>query len=162
MSRRVERATARAPELSAAAIIGRVLGVGLGLFLAFAGASPTQDAMRPATAGEEVRLRPADAAILEAQDTRKDLPCTVTPTKPSLGFDLKFHSGYEVTINLKELAGSENLLTIVFQVAPEDRPGEPVFFSQHVSVPSIDDDDRGPADLQGAFNLGKGSTTSTG
>ena len=156
MARRVERATARAPELSVAAIGGRVFRVGLCFLSGFAGVSQAQDAIRPSTPGEEVRLMTADAAILEAQDTRKDLPCTVTPTKPSLGFDLKFHSGYEVTFNLKEFAGSDNLLTIVFEVAQADRPGEPVFFSQHVAVPPIDDDDRGPAYLQGAFDLGEG------
>ena len=32
----------------------------------------------------------SDAAILESQEARKDLPCTVTPIKPALGFDLKF------------------------------------------------------------------------
>src|ERR1035438_6745492 len=35
-----------------------------------------------------------DLAVLEAQDVRKDLACTVTPSKPVLGFDLRFHAGY--------------------------------------------------------------------
>src|SRR5262245_39827634 len=76
--------------------------------------------------GRAVRLFSSDAAILEARESRKDIPCTVTPNKPQLGFDLKFHAGYEVTVPLKELAGSENQLTMVFRVTPEDRPNEPV------------------------------------
>src|SRR5205814_10219244 len=60
-----------------------------------------------------VRLFTQDAAILEAQETRKDIPCTVTPVKPMLGFDLKFHAGYDVSVPLKELAGSDNQLTMV-------------------------------------------------
>src|SRR5438552_4327224 len=77
--------------------------------------------------GGAVRLFTSDAAILESRETRKDLPCTVTPVKPQLGFDLKFHSGYEVVVPLKELAGSENQLLMVFKVTPEERPDEPVY-----------------------------------
>ena len=44
-----------------------------------------------------------DLAVLESGEQRKDLPCTVTPSKPTLGFDLKFHAGYQVTVPLKEL-----------------------------------------------------------
>src|SRR5947208_2045606 len=72
--------------------------------------------MPGSTPGGMVRLFTTDAAILEAQETRKDLPCTVTPIKPVLGFDLKFHGGYEVSIPLKELAGGENMLTMLFRV----------------------------------------------
>jgi hypothetical protein len=48
--------------------------------------------------GGEAHLFNTDAAILESQDPRKDLPCTATPVKATLGFDLKFHSGYEVSV----------------------------------------------------------------
>jgi hypothetical protein len=106
--------------------------------------------------GGAVRLFTSDAAILEARDTRKDLPCNVTPVKPQLGFDLKFHSGYEVSVPLKELAGSENTLTMVFKVTPEARPDEPVYFSQRVNVPAIDENAGGPAYLNGTFDVGEG------
>ena len=103
-----------------------------------------------------VRLFTSDAAILESQDVRHDLPCNVTPIKPILGFDLKFHSGYDVTIPLRELAGSENSLTMIFKVTPQDRPDEPVYFSQRFSVPPIDENAGGPAYLEGNFDLGEG------
>jgi len=106
--------------------------------------------------GGAVRLFSSDAAILESDEARKDLPCTVTPTKPSLGFDLKFHSGYEVSTPLQELAGNGNQLTMVFRVTPEGHPDEPVYFSQHVAVPAIDADEKGPAFLQGVFDVGEG------
>ena len=54
--------------------------------------------------GEVVMPMPSDLAIFEA-DPRKDLPCSVTERKPELGFDLRFHAGYEVAIPLKEIAG---------------------------------------------------------
>ncbi len=107
--------------------------------------------------GGMVRLLTLDGAILEAREVRKDLPCTVTPIKPVLGFDLKFHSGYEVSVPLKELAGSENQLTMVFRVIPDAHPDDPVYFSQKISVPSIEENAGGPAYLQGAFSVGEGS-----
>jgi len=125
--------------------------------LAASGApAPAQELMPASYPGGTVRLFTSDAAILEAQETRKDLPCNVTPIKPSLGFDLKFHSGYDVTVPLKELAGSENLLTMVFKVTPAGHPDEPVYLSQHINVPAIEENAGGPAYLQGTFDVGEG------
>jgi len=94
--------------------------------------------------------------VLEAGETRNDLPCSVTPMKPVLGFDLRFHSGYEVNVPLRELAGSENLLTTLFRVTPQDGSGEPVYFIQRIRVPAIVEDAKGDASLQGSFDLGEG------
>ncbi|HTX38904.1 MAG TPA: hypothetical protein VME43_27960 [Bryobacteraceae bacterium] len=124
--------------------------------LALAGVSSAQSLMPVSGPGVGVRLFSSDAAVLESQEARKDLPCTVTPDKPVLGFDLRFHSGYDVSVPLKELAGSENLLTMVFRVTPQDHPDEPVYLSQHLAVPAITDDERGPAYLQGSFDVGEG------
>jgi len=111
-----------------------------------------------ATGGDQLNMMNTDLAVLEAQDVRKDLPCTVTPAKPVLGFDLRFHAGYDVNVPLKELSGSENKLTIVFRVTPAGSPkGEPVYFAQHIHVPSIADDARGDATLSGIFDLGEGN-----
>lgn len=103
-----------------------------------------------------VRVFNTDLAVLEAQDPRKDLPCTVTPSKPTMGFDLRFHAGFEVSVPLQELAGGENLLTILFRVTPESHRDETVYFSQRVRVPLIEDDAKGDAYLQGTFDLGEG------
>jgi len=97
-----------------------------------------------------------DAAVLESQEPRKDLPCTATPVKPTLGFDLKFHSGYEVSVPLKELAGNQNLLTMIYRVIPDADKDAPVYMSQRVHVPQIDEDAHGDAYLQGAFDVGEG------
>jgi hypothetical protein len=97
-----------------------------------------------------------DLAVLESGEARKDLPCTVTPSKPTLGFDLKFHAGYQVTVPLKELAGNENLLNIVFRVSTDGHPDEPVYFTQHVRVPPLEEDAKGDAYLQGVFDVGEG------
>jgi len=94
--------------------------------------------------------------VLESGETRKDLPCTVTPSKPTVGFDLRFHAGYEVTVPLKELAGGENVLNILFRVEPRDHLDQPTYFTQHIHVPVIEDDAKGDAYLQGTFDLGEG------
>lgn len=103
-----------------------------------------------------VNLINTDLAVFESGDDRKDLPCTAVSIRPSLGFDLRFHSGYEVTVPLKEVSGSENMLTIVFRVVKEHDKEQPLYFSQRIRVPAIEDDARGDAYLQGAFDVGEG------
>jgi hypothetical protein len=106
--------------------------------------------------GGMFRLFTSDAAILESQEIRKDLPCNVSPVKPALGFDLKFHSGYSVNIPLRELSGEGNQLTMIFRVTPDAHPDEQIYLSQRMSVPSIADDARGEAALEGSFSVGEG------
>jgi hypothetical protein len=117
---------------------------------------PAQTLMSATGTGGSVLLLTLDAAILEAGETRKDLPCTVTPIKPVLGFDLKFHAGYDVSVPLKDLAGSENLLTMVFRVTPVEHTDGPVYFWQKINVPAIEPEAGGPAYLQGQFAVGEG------
>ena len=106
--------------------------------------------------GGLVRIFNTDMAVLESEEVRKDLPCTITPIKPSLGFDLRFHAGYEISIPLRDLAGSEDMLTMLFRVTPVNQKDEPVYFSQRLSVPAIEDNAKGSAYLQGAFDVGEG------
>lgn len=106
--------------------------------------------------GKAPRLFGTDMAILEAGEPRQDLPCKVEDTKPVLGFDLKFHAGFEVSVPMRELAGSENLLTIVFRVRPEGKADGARYFIQRVRVPELDEDAKGEAFLQGGFDIGEG------
>jgi hypothetical protein len=106
--------------------------------------------------GTSVHLVTEDLAVLEAQTPRKDLPCKVTPVDPVLGFDLRFHAGYEVAVPLKELAGVENMLTMLFRVTPQAEGSEPVYFTQQIRVPEIPETARGESALSGSFDLGEG------
>src|ERR1700736_3891537 len=115
-----------------------------------------QSMMEGSGPGGLVRTFNEDAAILEAQDPRKDLPCGVNPIKPQLGFDMKFHAGYEISIPLRELSGAEDLLTTIFRVTPDNKKDDPVYFSQHITVPAIEPDAHGNAYLQGYFDVGEG------
>jgi hypothetical protein len=103
------------------------------------------------------RIFNTDMAVLEAQEVRTDLSCSVIPEKPILSFDLKFHAGYDVTIPLKDLAGSENQLTILFRVTPDGHKDDPSFFVQHVRVPLLEEDAKGDATLSGMIDLGEGN-----
>lgn len=138
------------PKFPGPAACGSLLGCTL---LALAAAPGYAQILIP---GGMFRIYTSDAAVLESQEARKDLPCSVTSIKPALGFDLKFHSGYDVYIPLKELAGNGNLLTMVFRVIPAGHPDEAVFLSQRMSVPDIEEDAKGDAYLQGTFEVGEG------
>jgi hypothetical protein len=104
-----------------------------------------------------IRIFNTDMAVLEAQDVRKDLNCTVTPDKPVLGFDLRFHAGYNVSIPLKDLSGGDNQLTILFRVTADNRKDDPSYFVQHIKVPVLEEDAKGEANLGGALDLGEGT-----
>src|SRR5699024_11183151 len=64
--------------------------------------------------------------------------------------------GYEVSMPLRELSGSENLLTLLFRVTPVDPAGKTLYFVQRMKVPGIEEDAKGDAYLQGAFDVGEG------
>jgi hypothetical protein len=116
-----------------------------------------QNLIRSTAPGEPITLIPSDLAILEAPTPRRDLPCIVTARKTDLGFDLRFHAGYDVTVPLKELEGDGELLTIVFRVYPAGDKEHSSYFSQHIRVPQVDEDARGDATLSGVFDVGEGN-----
>jgi len=103
-----------------------------------------------------IRIFNEDLAILEMREPRKDLPCSVSPVKATLGFDLRLHAGYEVSVPLRALAGAENLLTVIFRVTPQEPKGDAIYFTQRIRVPAIEADASGDAYLQGSFDLGEG------
>lgn len=117
----------------------------------------SQVLMKPVEAGERVTPLPSDLAVLESSDERKDLPCTVTPRKADLGFDLRFHAGFDVSVPLKELAGETELLTIVFRVYPEGARDRTAYFLERFETPQIADDATGDALLQGGIDVGEGT-----
>ncbi len=122
----------------------------------FPGRIFSQALMHGNLSGGTVQLIGNDSAVLESDETKKDLPCTVTPVKPILGFDLRFHSGYQIAIPLKEVAGDGDVLTIIFRVTSDSAKDSPYYFSQKYLVPVIDADAKGDAYLQGGFDIGEG------
>ena len=56
------------------------------------------------------------------------------PQNARMAEKLLKHAGYEVTVPLKELSGSDNHLTMVFRVYPEHKSEESAYFSQRWTV----------------------------
>lgn len=119
--------------------------------------SPAQEVLTGSEPGSAPILFNSDATVLEAGEPRKDLACSVTPWKAQLGFDLRFHSGYEVSLPLREIEGNGNQLSILFRVMPKANPAEPMYFIQHFSVPPIEENATGSTRLDGGFDLGEGT-----
>src|ERR1051326_2603269 len=86
--------------------------------------------------GGVVRIVNTDLAVLESQDKRDDIPCTVVPSKPELGFDLRFHTSYSVTIPLKDLAGSGDQLRVLIRVTPVEQQSNQIYLVDRFSVPA--------------------------
>jgi hypothetical protein len=106
--------------------------------------------------GAPVRLLTYDASVLDMQEPRTDLGCSVSSFKPELGFDFLFHAGYRVTIPMKELTGSGDMLTILVRVRSDKRPDDAVYFNQKVRIPKMGENPAGTAALDGFFELGEG------
>ncbi len=106
--------------------------------------------------GGPTRLLPSDAAILDTREIRTELPCELKPVNPELGFDLGFHTGYEIAVPLRPLAGDGNTLTAIFRVVPENHRQEATYFWQKWTVPPLEEDAQGTAHLRGAFVVGEG------
>ncbi len=139
-----------------AARVSTISGVLMGALLLTASAY-AQNALQGLTSRGTVRLLETDSAVLETEDVKKDLPCTVTQVKPQLGFDLRFHAGYDITVPLREISGDGNQLTILFKVTPDVAKDSPIYFSQRYNVPDIETDARGDAYLSGGYDVGEGS-----
>jgi len=124
---------------------------------AFAATGHSQTLISGLGAGGTLRLFPTDLAVLESQQPRRDLSCAITAAKPELGFDFMFHTGYEIQVPIRELAGQENELTILFRVVPQDRPDDPSYMVQRVHVPELEEEQSKKAiKLYGNFTLGQG------
>jgi len=112
--------------------------------------------MRASSPGGTVKLIGNDAAVLDTEEIKKDLPCTVTPIKPILGFDLRFHSGFGIQLPLHEVAGDGGNLTIIFRVTSSTAQDSPYYFTQRYKVPEIEAEAKGDAYLEGGFDIGEG------
>lgn len=131
--------------------------VTVGLLFCFPGSLAAQVIVLGDGMGGKVLLHQTDMAIFAAGEERRDLPCTVSPNRPILGFDLRFHASYEVAIPLRELGGGgEDLLSILFRVDLPTEPKEPIYFTQRIRVPSLEEGVKGDAYLHGTFDVGEG------
>ncbi len=101
-------------------------------------------------------LLQTDLAVLDRQQPRRDLPCAVTMRKPELGFDFLFHTGYEASVPVRELAGEGNELTVLFRVVSQDHPDDPFYVAGSIRVPAIEEHGRREVTFYDNLALGEG------
>jgi hypothetical protein len=109
--------------------------------------------------GPEVWPVPTDAATFPHGNLRNKLPCKALPVKPQVGFDLRFHSGYTVTIPLRKLSGAGHRFRLLTRVTPVARPQAARYFADWFSVPPLQSGLHGEASVDGKFVLGPGRYT---
>src|SRR4051794_11694974 len=107
--------------------------------------------IRDFTPGGTLGLLLSDSAVLDIREVSTSLPCEVKPVRPELGFDLGFHTGYQVSLRLRHLAGEGLVLTSIFRVIPENNADAVAYFQQKWTVPAIAPNAVGAAILDGSF-----------
>jgi hypothetical protein len=115
-----------------------------------------QTLLQSAAGGGEIRIVTTDMAVLSADDTRTDLPCSVTPLDPRLGFDLQYQAGYVTNIPLESLAGDGDSLRVLFRIRPLGSDDPPRYFVDRFTVPGIEEGAKGETALSGQYTLGPG------
>ena len=130
---------------------GILLGILLCVFPARA-----QIELQASEPGDKVLLPPTDLAVFESAENRADLDCQVNPIKPTLDFDFRFHTGYDVSIGMQQLADAGDNLLIVMRVTPEGGEQNPHYLEDRVGVPPIDKNMKGKASFTGGFDVGPG------
>ena len=124
--------------------------------LALATIGSAQTLLRPSLDDGLVRILGADRAILAFLEDRDDLPCTVTPAKARLGFDLQFTAGYLASVPLDSISGNGNGLRVLFRIKPLDGKNREFYFWDSYSVPPIEPGTKGAASIPGRYKLGPG------
>lgn len=130
------------------------------LFACLALPCGAQHQLRNANGGAP-HLFNSDLAVIESPQARFDIPCQVRMHKPVLGFDLRYHSGYEVLLPLEDTI-AESHMTVIFRVTPVDATsvdGAPAYFSQKIGV-GVLPEQLAPGKImsfEGRFDLGPGT-----
>jgi hypothetical protein len=101
-------------------------------------------------------LQYVDIAVLASREPRADLSCHVTSDKPSLGFDLRFHSEFRASVPTKVLADVA-WLQVVMRVTPIADSESPSYLVHRFSIRDLPLGANGEATLASGFSLGLGS-----
>ena len=104
----------------------------------------------------EFHLQYTDMAVLASRERRADFSCQVTPDKPALGFDLRFHSNYRVAVPIKVLADVGGWLQVIMRVTPSANSEEPVYLIHRYSIPDVPLEAKGEGELASGVDLGLG------
>ena len=101
-------------------------------------------------------LQYVDMAVLESREPRADLSCHVTSDKPTLGFDLRFHSEFRASVPTKVLADA-GWLQVVMRVTPTADGESPAYMARRFAIQDLTKGANGEPTLTSGFSLGLGS-----
>jgi hypothetical protein len=102
------------------------------------------------------RLEYDDLASLASRGSRVELPCEVTPDKPGLGFDLRFHSDYHVTVPVRALVDAGGWLQVAVRFTATSENEQPVYLAHRFAIPKVPAGSKGEVELSDGFDLGPG------
>lgn len=102
------------------------------------------------------RLQYDNLAALASRQSRAELSCQVTSDKPSLGFDLRFHSDYHLSVPTKVLADAGGWLQVAMRVMPTPETEHPAYLAHRFAIPHIPPGNKGEVMLASGFDLGPG------
>jgi hypothetical protein len=105
---------------------------------------------------EDGPLSAADAAAFSNAQAADSFECNVTPAKPGMGIDLRFHTGYTVRVPLKSISGKGGDLQTIVRVTPVTPPGNPVVLAGGITAPPIDPESGGETEITGDYTVGPG------
>jgi hypothetical protein len=80
----------------------------------------------------------------------------VTPDKPGLGFDLRFHSDYHATVPVTVLVDAGGWLQVAMRVTSTSENEQPVFLAHRLAIPRVPAGSTGEVELFDGFDLGPG------
>jgi hypothetical protein len=104
------------------------------------------------------RLEYDDLARLAAYDPRAELPCEVTSDKPGLGFDLRFHSNYHVTVPVRALVDAGGWFQVAMRVTSTAENDQPVYLAHRFDIRNVPDEgNKEDVELSDGFDLGPGT-----
>jgi hypothetical protein len=104
-----------------------------------------------------LRLQYDNLAVLAFRQPRAELSCEVTSDKPSLGFDLRFHSDYHATVPIKVLADAGGWLQVAMRMTPTPETEHSAYLAHRFAIPGVPPGNKGgEVMLAGGFDLGPG------
>ena len=132
--------------------VGRLQTLGL-LFLL---AASTAAGVSGSRTGLDPRLQYDDLSTLKSREPRAELSCQVTSDKPSLGFDLRFHSDYHAAVPINVVADAGGWFQVAMRVMPTSETERPTYLAHRFAVPAVPPGSKGGVLVSGSFDLGPG------
>ena len=102
------------------------------------------------------RLQYDELAVLKSREPRAELPCQVTSDKPSLGFDLRYHSDYHAAVPVSVVADAGGWLQVAMRVVPTPETEHSTYVAHRFATPVVPLGSKGEVLVSSGLELGPG------